>query len=73
MNLGTNFVETLLLSVAPFGRKEEDAESSIPTLKTIQPYWEEMEQLVSCDKVLSLGVCDLNKEAFEDLYNWAKS
>ncbi|KAI8771198.1 glutamate--cysteine ligase regulatory subunit [Biomphalaria glabrata] len=69
--LGTSFVETLLLSIAPFS-EEEEADSSVPTLKVIQPYWEEMEQLVASDKVLSLGVCDLNKDAFEDLYNWAK-
>lgn len=41
-------------------------------LKTLQPYWEAMEELVASDKVLSLGICDLNKESLEDLYNWAK-
>ncbi|CAL1535793.1 unnamed protein product [Lymnaea stagnalis] len=70
--LGTNFVETLLLSVAPVSEDEDEPQDSGLSLKIIQPYWEAMEQLVAEDKVLSLGVCDLNKEAFEDLYNWAK-
>ncbi|XP_059175912.1 glutamate--cysteine ligase regulatory subunit-like [Physella acuta] len=67
--LNTNFVETLLLSVSPSVDEEDDQSVS---LKTLQPYWEAMEELVASDKVLSLGICDLNKESLEDLYNWAK-
>lgn len=41
-------------------------------MNTIQPYWEEMEELVSANKVISLGICDLIKNELEELYNWAK-
>uniref|UniRef100_A0A0B6ZLB9 GCS light chain n=1 Tax=Arion vulgaris TaxID=1028688 RepID=A0A0B6ZLB9_9EUPU len=71
--LGTNFIESLLLAVAPTSVDDDEDDSASPiSLSTIQPYWEAMEKLVSADKVLSIGICDLTKDALEDLYNWAK-
>ncbi|BFZ20256.1 hypothetical protein BsWGS_23295 [Bradybaena similaris] len=67
--LGTSYIETLLLAVGPVN---EDNDSSTPSAKAIQPYWEAMEELVAAEKVLFLGVCDLTKDSLEDLYNWAK-
>ncbi|CAG5124520.1 unnamed protein product [Candidula unifasciata] len=68
--LGTSYIETLLLAVSP-GEGEED-DSSAPSVSVIKPYWEAMEELVAAETVLSLGVCDLTKDSLEDLYNWAK-
>ncbi|GFR78560.1 glutamate--cysteine ligase regulatory subunit [Elysia marginata] len=69
--LRTTYVETLLLAVSPPSDEEESEQSSV-NLDLIKQYWEAMELLVSQDKVLSLGICDLNKEALEELYKWAK-
>lgn len=69
--LGTSYVETLLLSLSPT-EEEEDSDTPSMTLEKIQPYWEVMEELVGCQKVLSVGICDLNKEVLEDLYTWSK-
>ncbi|BFZ05815.1 hypothetical protein BsWGS_08854 [Bradybaena similaris] len=74
--LGTSYVETLMLAVAPSSGDvddDNDDDSVSPvSLDTIKSYWEAMEQLVSADRVLSLGICDLTKDALEELYNWAK-
>uniref|UniRef100_A0A0B7B062 GCS light chain n=1 Tax=Arion vulgaris TaxID=1028688 RepID=A0A0B7B062_9EUPU len=70
MSLGLTMLR-LLLAVGP--RDGDDEDSSVAaSLSTLQPYWEAMEELVSADKVLSLGICDLTKDELEDLYNWAK-
>ncbi|XP_069122055.1 glutamate--cysteine ligase regulatory subunit-like [Argopecten irradians] len=42
------------------------------TLEVIKPYWEVLQELFSKKMVLSLGICDLDKDVLEELYNWAK-
>ncbi|RUS87513.1 hypothetical protein EGW08_004689 [Elysia chlorotica] len=69
--LRTTYVETLLLAVSPSSEEEESELISV-NMEAIKQYWEAMELLVSQNKVLSLGICDLNKEALEELYKWAK-
>ena len=50
---------------------EQDDEEDL-SLSVIQPYWEMLEGMVEEEKVLTLGIADLNKERLEELYNWAK-
>ncbi|XP_035827591.1 glutamate--cysteine ligase regulatory subunit isoform X2 [Aplysia californica] len=69
--LGTSYVETLLLAISPLTGEDEDSEQPL-SLEIIQPYWEAMEELVSANKAFTLGVCDLSKDVLEDLYTWAK-
>ncbi|GFN91386.1 glutamate--cysteine ligase regulatory subunit [Plakobranchus ocellatus] len=69
--LRTTYVESLLLAVAP-PNDEEENEHNYVNMDIIKQYWETMEHLVTQDKVLSLGICDLNKEYLEELYKWAK-
>ena len=61
-DLGTSYLETVLLSV-PEGRQN---------LEDMRETWEELEELVSQERVLSLGVAEFNKVQLEELYNWAK-
>lgn len=65
-DLETQFVETLLLSLST---NDPDVEI---TVEHIKPYWLVLEQLVSQEKVLSLGMSDLDKKNLEELYAWAK-
>lgn len=69
--LGTTFIETLLLAVGPTGGEDHDPEEVV-SLSTVEGYWKAMEELVANDKVLSLGICDFGKEGLEALYNWAQ-
>lgn len=64
--LNITFIETVILALPEL---EEDEEVS---LSVIQPYWEALEEMVEGERVLSLGIADLNKEQLEELYNWAK-
>lgn len=64
--LNITFIETVILALPEL---EEDEEVS---LSVIQPYWEALEEMVEGERVLSLGIADLNKELLEELYNWAK-
>lgn len=64
--LNITFIETVILALPEL---EEDEEV---TLSVIQPYWEALEEMVEGERVLSLGIADLNKEQLEELYNWAK-
>ena len=50
---------------------EQDDEEDL-SLSVIQPYWEMLEGMVEEEKVLTLGIADLNKERLEELSNWAK-
>jgi len=75
--LGTSYVETVLLAVSPCVEEDDPDYLTTPeqqpaAMDRLKPYWEVMEQLVKDDKVLSLGVCDLNKDVLQDLYTWAK-
>ncbi|CAG5127690.1 unnamed protein product [Candidula unifasciata] len=71
--LGTSFVDTLMLAVAPSSVDvDDDNDDDSALLNAIKSYWEVMEQLVLADRVLFLGICDLTKDALEELYNWAK-
>lgn len=64
--LNITFIETVILALPEL---EEDEEVS---LSVIQPYWEALEEMVEGERVLSLGIADLNKQQLEELYNWAK-
>lgn len=64
--LNITFIETVLLALP-----EQDDEEDL-SLSVIQPYWEMLEGMVEEEKVLTLGIADLNKERLEELYNWAK-
>ena len=59
-----SFIETLLLA---FPEMQENI-----TVDQIKPYWEVLEDLVEQERVLSLGICDLDKASLEELYEWAK-
>ncbi|KAK7505180.1 hypothetical protein BaRGS_00003750 [Batillaria attramentaria] len=65
-DLEVTFVETVLLSLSMF-ESEDDI-----TVELIKPYWQVLEQLVSEQRVLSLGVSDLDKSKLQELYDWAK-
>ena len=56
-----------MLLALPEQEDEEDL-----SLSVIQPYWEMLEGMVEEEKVLTLGIADLNKERLEELSNWAK-
>ncbi|XP_020827701.1 glutamate--cysteine ligase regulatory subunit [Phascolarctos cinereus] len=41
-------------------------------LEHLQPYWEELENLVQNKKVVAIGTSDLDKAQLEQLYQWAQ-
>ncbi|MGH0132808.1 UNVERIFIED_CONTAM: hypothetical protein FKN15_050672 [Acipenser sinensis] len=42
------------------------------TLEHLQPYWEELENLLQCHKIAAIGTSDLDKPLLEQLYMWAQ-
>ena len=60
------FIETVLLSISYY-ETEEDI-----TVEEIKPYWQVLEQMVHDEKILSIGVADLDKRKLDELYEWAK-
>lgn len=62
--LGIDFVETLILALPEIPDDEQ--------LSALKGFWEEMEVLMDSGYVCSLGVCDLDKNALEKLYEWAR-
>ncbi|KAG8436750.1 hypothetical protein GDO86_007728 [Hymenochirus boettgeri] len=42
------------------------------SMEHVQPYWEELESLVTDAKVVAIGTSDLDKALLEQLYIWAK-
>ena len=56
VELGVNFVETVLLSMSMFESEEEI------TVDLLRPHWQALEQLVAEERVLSLGISDLDKK-----------
>ena len=64
--LGVSFVETVLLSLSMFETEEEI------TVDLIRPYWQVLEDLVGQERILSIGIADLDKKKLEELYDWAK-
>lgn len=64
--LNITFIETVILALPELEEEEE------VSLSVIQPYWEALEEMVEGERVLSLGIADLNKEQLEKLHNWAK-
>lgn len=64
--LNVTFIETVLLALPVFDDEDE------LTLDLIKPYWTCMESLVDSDKVLSLGIADLNKDMLQQLYTWSR-
>ena len=41
-------------------------------LDDLKPAWEALEEMVKDEKILTLGIADLNKDQLEELYNWAQ-
>lgn len=64
--LGISFVETVILSISMFETEEEI------TVDLIKPYWQVLENLVTQELILSIGVADLDKKKLDELYNWAR-
>eukprot|EP00918_Siedleckia_nematoides_P034763 GHVU01075563.1.p1 GENE.GHVU01075563.1~~GHVU01075563.1.p1 ORF type:complete len:289 (+),score=44.68 GHVU01075563.1:49-867(+) len=60
--LEVSHIETVLLSVP----------DSLKDLDRILSLWQRLEQLVSEEKVFSIGVCDLNKQQLQQLYDMAQ-
>lgn len=65
-DLEVTFVETVLLSLSMFESEEQI------TVDLIKLHWQVLEQLVAEEKVLSLGISDLDKSKLEELLEWAK-
>ncbi|XP_077602202.1 glutamate--cysteine ligase regulatory subunit [Crocuta crocuta] len=42
------------------------------SLEHLQPYWEELENLVQSKKIVAIGTSDLDKTQLEQLYQWAQ-
>ena len=42
------------------------------SLQHLQPYWEELENLVQSKKIVAIGTSDLDKTQLEQLYQWAQ-
>ncbi|XP_038600863.1 glutamate--cysteine ligase regulatory subunit [Tachyglossus aculeatus] len=42
------------------------------SLEHLQPYWEELENLVQNKKIVTIGTSDLDKMQLEELYQWAQ-
>ncbi|EGV94179.1 Glutamate--cysteine ligase regulatory subunit [Cricetulus griseus] len=42
------------------------------SLEHLQPYWEELENLVQNKKIVAIGTSDLDKTQLEQLYQWAQ-
>lgn len=42
------------------------------SLEHLQPYWEELQNLVQNKKIVAIGTSDLDKTQLEQLYQWAK-
>ncbi|KAK6195475.1 hypothetical protein SNE40_000900 [Patella caerulea] len=62
-DLGVSFVETVLLAIP-------DIENET-TVEDIKPFWTVLQTLVEQEKVFFLGICDLDKARFEQLFDWA--
>lgn len=41
-------------------------------MEHLQPYWEELENLVQNKKIVAIGTSDLDKTQLEQLYQWAQ-
>ncbi|KAB0402573.1 hypothetical protein E2I00_011532, partial [Balaenoptera physalus] len=42
------------------------------SLEHLQPYWEELQNLVHSKKIVAIGTSDLDKSQLEQLYQWAQ-
>ena len=42
------------------------------SLEHLQPYWEELQNLVHSKKIVAIGTSDLDKTQLEQLYQWAQ-
>lgn len=64
-DLEVTFVESVIVALPEFDHEELD-------ITVIQPYWKVLEKLVNEEKVLSLGMADLDKRHLEQLFEWAE-
>ena len=65
-DLGIVFVETVLLSISLC-----EAEEEVP-VERLLPYWLVLEDMVVAEKVMSIGIADLDKKKLEHLCEMAQ-
>ncbi|XP_075012430.1 glutamate--cysteine ligase regulatory subunit isoform X2 [Calonectris borealis] len=64
--LGVAQLDSVIIAPAPV----EDGTSL--SLEYLQPYWQELENLVQNKKIVAIGTSDLDKTLLEQLYLWAQ-
>ncbi|XP_013785995.1 glutamate--cysteine ligase regulatory subunit-like isoform X1 [Limulus polyphemus] len=65
-NLGVTLVDSLILAFPTLPAPQK------LTLLHIQPVWKILEDLVRNERVVTIGVSDLDSDQLRDLYEWAK-
>lgn len=64
--LGVAQLDSVIIAPPP----AEDGTSL--SLEYLQPYWQELENLVKNKKIVAIGTSDLDKTLLEQLYLWAQ-
>lgn len=64
--LGVAQLDSVIIAPPPV----EDGTSF--SLEYLQPYWQELENLVQNNKIAAIGTSDLDKALLEQLYLWAQ-
>lgn len=64
--LGVAQLDSVIIAPPPV----EDGNSL--SLEYLQPYWQELENLVQNKKIVAIGTSDLDKTLLEQLYLWAQ-
>lgn len=64
--LGVAQLDSVIIAPPPV----EDGTSF--SLEYLQPYWQELENLVQNKKIVAIGTSDLDKTLLEQLYMWAQ-
>ncbi|KAK2541494.1 glutamate--cysteine ligase regulatory subunit [Columba livia] len=64
--LGVAQLDSVIIAPPPV----EDGNSL--SLEYLQPYWQELENLVQNEKIVAIGTSDLDKTLLEQLYLWAQ-
>lgn len=64
--LGVAQLDSVIIAPPPV----EDGTSF--SLEYLQPYWQELENLVQNNKIVAIGTSDLDKTLLEQLYLWAQ-
>ncbi|RXM28798.1 Glutamate--cysteine ligase regulatory subunit [Acipenser ruthenus] len=64
--LGVSQLDSVMIAPPPL------PEGVSLTLEHLQPYWEELENLLQSHKIAAIGTSDLDKPLLEQLYTWAQ-